>query len=113
VVIIEGDNQFVVSSSSIPINIIHDEMEVEEALTITSATASANAVRTQDPSLEQLGNLQDLNNYLPDSGATQHMTPHLMDLQDVVEGQKLGVEVVDSHIIKCTTTGTVKDSHVR
>jgi hypothetical protein len=50
------------------------------------------------------------NNYLPDFGATQHMTPHLEDLVNVVEGQKLGVEIVNRHIIKCSITGNIKIS---
>lgn len=100
IVIIEGDNQFVVSSSSIPIDIVLDDMVLEEALTATNITAQANTVKARDPSIDTLGDPCDLKNYLPDSGAPQHMTPHLLALQDVVEGQKLGVEVVDSHIIK-------------
>eukprot|EP00590_Aulacoseira_subarctica_P006147 CAMPEP_0172417890 /NCGR_PEP_ID=MMETSP1064-20121228/4386_1 /TAXON_ID=202472 /ORGANISM="Aulacoseira subarctica , Strain CCAP 1002/5" /LENGTH=67 /DNA_ID=CAMNT_0013156457 /DNA_START=43 /DNA_END=242 /DNA_ORIENTATION=+ len=35
------------------------------------------------------------------------MTPRRADLFDVVEGQNLGVEVADGHIIKCTTTGKI------
>jgi hypothetical protein len=35
------------------------------------------------------------------------MTPRLADLADRGEGQKLGVEVADGHIIKCTTTGNI------
>jgi hypothetical protein len=46
-----------------------------------------------------IGDPRNLNNYLPDSGATQHMTPRLEDLMEVVEGQKLGVEVADGHIM--------------
>ena len=49
-----------------------------------------------------------MNNYLPDSGATQHMTPRLADLTDTVEGQNLGVEVANGHVIKCTTTEKIK-----
>ena len=67
-----------------------------------SATASAFALRKKDPSLEDIGDPCDLSNYLPDSGATQHMTPRRADLFDVVEGQNLGVEVADGHIIKCS-----------
>lgn len=57
-----------------------------------------------DPTLEVLGDPTDLSNYLPDSGATQHITPRLADLFDVVGGQKLGVEVADGHVSKCTTS---------
>ena len=35
------------------------------------------------------------------------MTPCRADLFDVVEGQNLGVEVADGHIIKCTITGKI------
>jgi hypothetical protein len=58
--------------------------------------------------MDILGDPCDLNNYLPDSSATQHMAPCLMDLQGMVEGQILGIEVVDGHIIKCTATGSIK-----
>jgi len=36
------------------------------------------------------------------------MTPHRADLFDVVEGQNLGVEVVDGHVIKCSVTGKIQ-----
>jgi hypothetical protein len=36
------------------------------------------------------------------------MTPRLADLEDVVEGRKLGVEVADGHIIKCPATGKIR-----
>jgi hypothetical protein len=36
------------------------------------------------------------------------MTPHLANLVDLVEGQNLGVEVADGHVIKSTTTGMIK-----
>ncbi len=36
------------------------------------------------------------------------MTPRFADLEDVVEGRKLGVEVADGHIIKCPATGKIK-----
>jgi hypothetical protein len=38
------------------------------------------------------------------------MTPCLADLVDMVEGQKLGVEVADRHTIKCSITGNIKVS---
>jgi len=68
------------------------------------------AVKVRDPSLDAIGDPANLNNYLPDSGATQHMTPRREDLYDAVEGQNLGVEVADGHIIRCSTTGKVKVS---
>ncbi len=73
-----------------------------------SKTESANIVRKRDPSIAKIGDPADLNNYLPESGATQHMTPHLANLVEAVEGQNLGVEVSDGHVIKCTTTGKIK-----
>ncbi len=83
-------------------------MAIEQAFSAALTTsASASAIRRTDPSIQDVGNPCDLNNYLPDSGATQHMTPRLMDLTNVVEGQGLGVEVADGHIIKCSTTGDV------
>jgi hypothetical protein len=64
--------------------------------------------KSKDPTIDVLGDPSYLNNYLPDSGATQHMTPRLADLVDVVEGQRLGVEVADGHIIRCSTTGSIR-----
>jgi hypothetical protein len=49
-----------------------------------NTTASEHAVRKRDPELTKIGDPWDLNNYLPNSGATQHMTPRLADLQDTV-----------------------------
>jgi hypothetical protein len=58
---------------------------IEEALTAASTTSiSAHAVHHMDPSLQEIGDPCNLNNYLPDSGATQHMTPCLLDLINVV-----------------------------
>ena len=64
-------------------------------------------IQTRDPSVEEIGDPSNLINYLPDSGATQHMTPHSADLFDMVEGQNLGVEVADGHVIKCSITGKI------
>jgi len=79
---------------------------------VKEGNAKANVVRHKDPGLEELGDPRDLHNYLLDSGATQHMTPRLADLEDVVEGRKLGVEVVDGHIIKCPATGKIRISMI-
>jgi len=68
----------------------------------------ANVIRKKDPTISDIGDPADLNNYLPDSGATQHMTPRLADLTDTVEGQNLGVEVANGHEIKCATTGKIQ-----
>jgi len=74
--------------------------------------ALSNAVKVRDPSLDEIGDPANLNNYLPDSGATQHMTPRREDLYDAVEGQSLGVESANGHIIRCSTTGKVKISMI-
>ncbi len=57
------------------------------ALAATKVTAAANAVKWRNPELTHIGDPRDLNNYLPDSGATQHMTPHLADLHDTVRSK--------------------------
>jgi hypothetical protein len=80
------------------------------ALQTSSQPGFSYAVTVHDPSLEDIGDPANLNNYLPDSGATQHMTPCREDLYDAVEGQNLGVEGADAHIIRCSTTGKVKIS---
>jgi len=82
--------------------------EWEHAFEAISKAEAATAVRKKDPSIAEFGDPCNLNNYLPDSGATQHMTPHLADLVDAVKGQNLGVEVADGHVIKCTTTRKIK-----
>jgi hypothetical protein len=79
--------------------------EFERAFATIIPTAGAHAVRKRDPTVAEIGDPSDLNKYLPDSGATQHMTPHLAGLVEAVEGQNLGVEVADGHVIKCSTTG--------
>jgi len=86
---------------------VSDE-EYEQALMAINQVKKAHIVRKRHPSIAEIGDPMDLNNYLPDSGATQHMTAWLANLVEVVEGQNLGVEVADSHVIKCTTTGKIK-----
>jgi hypothetical protein len=56
-------------------------------------------VHAQDPSNDKIGIPSYLNNYLTDSGATQFMSPGGADLVDAVEGQNLGVQVANGHII--------------
>ena len=63
--------------------------------------------RVTDPTAAEIGDPRDLRNFVADSGATDDMTPCLADLFDMVEGQNLGVEVADGHIIKCTITGKI------
>jgi hypothetical protein len=67
----------------------------------------ANAVKQKDLTIEQIGDPKNLQNYLRDLGAMQHMTPRLVDLEDAMEGRHLGVDVVDGHIIKCSATGKI------
>ncbi len=50
----------------------------------------------------------DLRNWMPDTGASSHFTPCLLDLKEVEEGLDLGVEVADGHIFKCTARGIVE-----
>ena len=45
---------------------------------------------------------------MPDTGASSHFTPCLLDLQEVEEGLDLGVEVADGQIAKCTARGIVE-----
>jgi hypothetical protein len=85
-----------------------EEWEVEQAFMEISQTEKANAIKKRDPSINEIGDPAYLNNYLPDSSATQHMTPRLADFSDTVEGQNLGVVVADGHVIKCTTTGKIQ-----
>jgi hypothetical protein len=93
---------------------ISHEEKLQPRFTASAAVASdfpsssAHLVKRRDPSKDELGDPCDLHNYLLDSGATQHMTPRLADLENVVEGKKLGVEVADGHIIKCPATGKIK-----
>jgi transposase InsO family protein len=111
------DTEYVVSCSD------SDEgSDIEEAFDWIACTNSAHqtdpqqghalcfSAKIQDPTIEEIGDPSNLNNYLPDSGATQHMTPRREDLYDAVEGQNLGVEVADGYIIHCSTTGKVKIS---
>ena len=60
-----------------------------------------------DPSVNAVGQPLNLCNWLLDSGASSHMTPHLADLVHVEEELNLGVEVADRHIVKCTTRDCV------
>jgi hypothetical protein len=64
-----------------------EDWEPEHAFMAINQTETVHAMRTQDPSIYEIGDPADLKNYLPDSRATQHMTPRLADLVDVVEGQ--------------------------
>lgn len=80
---------------------------VSIALT-TNVDAQAKKNTSKDPSVQELGLPTNLNYYLSDSGATQHMTPRLADLFDVKGGLNLGIEVADSHIILCSTISKIK-----
>jgi len=48
-----------------------------------------------DPSIDHVGHASNLCNWLPDSGASSHMMPHLRDLEHVEEELNLGVEVAN------------------
>ena len=99
--------------------IFEEENLVEPQTNVTNFSAAANIAKltytqalsgvpgVQDPRIDEMGDPRDLRNYVPDSGATDDMTPRLEDLFDVVECQKLGVEVADGHIIKSTMTGKI------
>jgi hypothetical protein len=111
VLIQDGDEIYIIPQRAIPGNIIagdDDEMDIASANMAINTTASAFAIRRKDPGLAELGDPGNLSNYLPDSGATQHMTPRRADLFGEVEGQHLGVEVADGHIIKCSITGKIQ-----
>jgi hypothetical protein len=70
----DGDNTYSTSECSPPTNIIENG-NMETANMAITTTATALAVHKKDPSLAEIGNPGNLSNYLPDSGATQHMTP--------------------------------------
>jgi hypothetical protein len=84
--------------------------DFQQALAALTSMVAANAVKCWDPDFTKIGDPHDLSTYLPDYGATQHMTTWFIDLHCMVEGKNLGVEVANNHIIKCTTTGKVKIS---
>jgi hypothetical protein len=96
------------------LHICNQEIKVARAASAsdTNSTEKANNVKCKDPPIEELGDPRDLHNYLLDSGTTQHMTPRLANLEEVVEGRKLGVEVADGHIIKCPATGKIRISMI-
>ena len=52
----------------------HENMEMASMAISGPATASAFPIHKIDPSLEEIGDPCDLDNYLPNSGAMQHMT---------------------------------------
>ena len=83
--------------------------EVHRAATAITSNSTAFATKSIfDPELDENGDPSSLLNYIPDSGASQHMTPRLDDLYDMEEGLKLGVIVADGHVIKVTKTGKIK-----
>jgi hypothetical protein len=98
-ILIHDGDQTYISETLLPSNIVGTD-NIELVNMAITTTASALAVCKKDPSSAEIGHPGNLANYLPDSGAIQHMTPHRADLFDEVEGQNLGVEVADGHIIK-------------
>ena len=61
-----------------------------------------------DPPDSIIGIGSDLRNWMPNTGASPHFTPCLLELKEVEEGLDLGVEVADGHIVKCTARGIVE-----
>ncbi len=51
-----------------------------------------------DPPDSIIGIGSDLRNWMPDTGASSHFTPCLLDLKEVEEGLDLGVEVADGQL---------------
>jgi hypothetical protein len=111
---LEDDTEYVASCSDSESESMADSLDwiacTNNVLQTTSLPALGSAVLVSDPTIADIGDPANLDNYLPDSRATQHMTPRQEDLYDAVEGQNLGVEVADGHIIHCSTTGKVKIS---
>jgi len=101
----DNDNRyFVTYERSIP---MPNRAVAAVASEIYENKPKANAVKRKDPMIDQIGDPRNLQNYFLDSGATQHMMPQLADLEDVMEGKHLRVEVADGHIIKCPATGKI------
>jgi hypothetical protein len=61
-----------------------------------------------DQPISMIGIGNGLRNWMPDTGASSHFTPCLLDLKEVEEGLDFGVEVADGHIVKCTARGIVE-----
>jgi len=114
ILIRDHNSLYIVPERAIPGHWIDDDSSIsptdmEEGFpAIVTTFAQADAVRKKDPSLDTFGDPCDLANFLPDSGAMQHMTPYRADLFNAVEGQNLGVKVADGHIIKCSVTGKIQ-----
>jgi hypothetical protein len=95
------------STSTTPDSLNHPHLHRAFMVTTTALTAHTKKITLTDPSLADLGHPSDLNNCLPDSGATQHMTPRLADLFDIEEDLNMGVEVADGHIIHYAIIGKI------
>jgi hypothetical protein len=110
VLIHDNNETYIIAERTLPSDFIRndDDATIESTHMAALTNASAFAIKRKDPSIKELGHPGNLLNYLPDSGATQHMTPRRDDLFDEVEGQNLGVEVADGHIIKCSITGKIQ-----
>ncbi len=110
-VLIQDNNEtYITTERTLPAILMTNNniTNIESANMAIMPTESAFAIKRKDPSVLELGDPGNLLNYLPDSGATQHMTPRRADLFDEVEGQNLGVEVADGHVIKCSITGKIQ-----
>jgi hypothetical protein len=77
------------------------------ASTSSIAPAQANLLRSPDLSIASIGDPSNLNYFLPDLWSNPTHDPRLANLQDMVGGQKSGVEVANGHVIKCSSTGTI------
>jgi hypothetical protein len=61
-----------------------------------------------DTPFQGIGIGSNQKNWMPDTSASSHFTPCLLDLTEVGEGLDSGVEVADGHIVKCTARGIVE-----
>jgi len=77
-------------------------MGLESAFAVST---TQKITKQTDPSHHLLGLPSNLCNWLPNSGATKHITPHLTNLKDLEEDLEedldLGIKVADGHI-HCT-----------
>lgn len=105
----DGWETYIVPAHTIPGHWIDDSdssssnTTMENAFVVNTTFATTLAVRKKGPPIAEIVVPCDLANYIPASGATQHMTPRHADLFNVVEEQNLGVKVADGHVIKCST----------
>lgn len=80
-----------------------DDTLWEAVMSAINIAAGAKAGKKRDLTFNKIGDPSNLNNYLLDSGITQHMNPQLGHL---LEGQNWAMEVADGHM---ATTGKIKN----